>query len=36
MRRLTVLGSSPSKLLAVLDVYVPVSEAFPVLGRMFA
>ncbi|CAN6190426.1 unnamed protein product [Urochloa humidicola] len=30
------LGSSPSKLLAALDVYVPVSEAFPVLGRMFS
>ncbi|XP_062228269.1 exocyst complex component EXO70B2-like [Phragmites australis] len=30
------LGSSPSKLLAVLDMYVPVSEAFPVLGRLFS
>ncbi|CAL5044185.1 unnamed protein product [Urochloa decumbens] len=30
------LGSSPSKLLAVLDVYDPVLEAFPILGRMFS
>ncbi|CAN6336276.1 unnamed protein product [Urochloa humidicola] len=30
------LESSPSKLLAALDVYAPVSEAFPVLGRMFS
>ncbi|KAF8698015.1 hypothetical protein HU200_035520 [Digitaria exilis] len=30
------LESSPSKLLTSLDVYVPVSEAFPVLGRMFS
>ncbi|CAD6337437.1 unnamed protein product [Miscanthus lutarioriparius] len=30
------LGSSPSKLLAVLDVYIPVSEAFPVLARLFS
>lgn len=30
------LGSSPSKLLATLDVYVPVSEAFPVLARLFS
>lgn len=30
------LGSSPSKLLAALDVYVPVSEAFPVLARLFS
>jgi hypothetical protein len=30
------LRSSPSKLLAALDVYVPVSEAFPVLARMFS
>ncbi|KAJ1258306.1 hypothetical protein BS78_10G065400 [Paspalum vaginatum] len=30
------LGSSPSKLLASLDVYVPVSEAFPVLARLFS
>lgn len=29
-------GSSPSKLLAALDVYVPVSEAFPVLARLFS
>ncbi|CAN6208457.1 unnamed protein product [Urochloa humidicola] len=30
------LESSPSKLLAALHVYAPVSEAFPVLGRMFS
>lgn len=30
------LGSSPSKLLAALDVYVPVSEAYPCLARMFS
>ncbi|CAL5051442.1 unnamed protein product [Urochloa decumbens] len=30
------LGSSPSKLLAALDVYVPFSEVFPVLRRMFS
>jgi hypothetical protein len=30
------LGSSPSKLLVALDVYVPVSEAFPVLARLFS
>ncbi|OEL21524.1 hypothetical protein BAE44_0017454 [Dichanthelium oligosanthes] len=30
------LGSSPSKLLAALDVYAPVSEAFPVLARLFS
>ncbi|OEL16628.1 hypothetical protein BAE44_0022352 [Dichanthelium oligosanthes] len=30
------LGSSPSKLLAALEVYVPVSEAFPVLARLFS
>ncbi|GJN29465.1 hypothetical protein PR202_gb17691 [Eleusine coracana subsp. coracana] len=30
------LRNSPSKLLALLDVYVPVSEAFPVLARMFS
>ncbi|KAL6861922.1 hypothetical protein ACP4OV_017622 [Aristida adscensionis] len=30
------LGSSPSKLLAALDMYVPVSEAFPILARQFS
>ncbi|KAK3131777.1 hypothetical protein QOZ80_6AG0511300 [Eleusine coracana subsp. coracana] len=30
------LRSSPSKLLAALHVYVPVSEEFPVLARMFS
>uniref|UniRef100_A0A0E0L8N2 Exocyst subunit Exo70 family protein n=1 Tax=Oryza punctata TaxID=4537 RepID=A0A0E0L8N2_ORYPU len=30
------LGSSPSTLLAALDVYVPVSEAYPGLARMFS
>ncbi|RLN13405.1 exocyst complex component EXO70A1-like [Panicum miliaceum] len=35
-RAVAALESSPSKLLAALDVYVPVSEAFPVLGRMFS
>ncbi|CAD6340024.1 unnamed protein product [Miscanthus lutarioriparius] len=30
------LGSSPSKLLAALDVYAEVSEAFPVLARLFS
>ncbi|CAN6202296.1 unnamed protein product [Urochloa humidicola] len=30
------LGSSPSKVLAALDVYAPVSEAFPLLGRVFS
>ncbi|CAN6221887.1 unnamed protein product [Urochloa humidicola] len=30
------LGSSPSKLLAALDVYAPVSETFPVLARLFS
>lgn len=35
-RAVAALGSSPSKLLAALDVYVPVSEAFPVLARLFS
>ncbi|KAG2609892.1 exocyst complex component EXO70A1-like [Panicum virgatum] len=35
-RAVAALESSPSKLLAALDVYAPVSEAFPVLGRMFS
>uniref|UniRef100_A0A0E0DXZ3 Exocyst subunit Exo70 family protein n=1 Tax=Oryza meridionalis TaxID=40149 RepID=A0A0E0DXZ3_9ORYZ len=30
------LGASPSALLAALDVYVPVSEAYPGLARMFS
>ncbi|XP_040381372.1 exocyst complex component EXO70B1-like [Oryza brachyantha] len=30
------LGSSPSTLLAALDVYVPVSEVYPGLARMFS
>ncbi|XP_044959438.1 exocyst complex component EXO70A1-like [Hordeum vulgare subsp. vulgare] len=30
------LGSSPSKLLAALDVHAPVSEAYPGLARMFS
>uniref|UniRef100_A0ACD5XGN3 Uncharacterized protein n=1 Tax=Avena sativa TaxID=4498 RepID=A0ACD5XGN3_AVESA len=30
------LGSSPSKLLAALDVHAPVSETYPGLARMFA
>ncbi|KAF0901940.1 hypothetical protein E2562_011775 [Oryza meyeriana var. granulata] len=32
----SALGSSPSTLLAALDVYVPVSEAYPGLARMFS